>query len=95
MGMIDKQRIEAVRELEHLGYRFAGGEWMKPANDAAGPLILNSDALHALIIKRADELAGCIEESEEAVNELAVIAAAIEAYEAVRWPQGRAQGGKG
>jgi hypothetical protein len=35
MSTIDKQRIAAVRKLEQLGYTFAAGDWMHPANDAA------------------------------------------------------------
>jgi hypothetical protein len=53
-----------------------------------------SDAMHALLIKRAVELAGCIEGSPEEV-ELAAIADVLDAYETRRWPLGKVPGGKG
>jgi hypothetical protein len=92
MSNIDRQRVAAVRKLEQLGFTFAAGDWMLPANDAAAPAI--TDALHALLVKRADAIAGCTEGSDEEA-ELAYITDAVEAYEAVRWPGGRANGGKG
>jgi hypothetical protein len=93
MSIIDKQRIAAVRKLEQLGYTFAGGDWMHPTNDAA-PAPAITDALHALLVQRDDALEGCPEGSAEE-GELAAIADAIEAYEAVRWPTGKTAGGKG
>jgi hypothetical protein len=89
MSTIDKQRISAVSKLEGLGYTFAGGEWTDPANDTVGPTRVAADALYALIIKRADDLAGCTEGTEEK-RELAVITEAIEAYVGVRRPDGLA-----
>ena len=65
---------------------------MRPANDAAAPVI--TDALHALLVARANALMGCNEGSDEEA-ELATITDAIEAYEAVRWPNGKVDGGKG
>ena len=90
---IDKQRVAAVRKLEELGYKFVAGDWMHPTNDAA-PAPAITDALHALLVKRADDLEGRTEGSEEE-RELAAITDAIEAYESVRWPLGRTSGGKG
>ena len=89
--MIDRQRVAAVKKLEELGYTFAEGEWMEPGSGAVAPKI--TDALHALLVKRADELTGSAEGSDEE-RELAAISGATEAYEAVRWPKGRVEGGK-
>jgi hypothetical protein len=94
MSTIDKQRVEAVRKLEAMGYTFAAGDWMEPANDAAVVLPAITDALHALLIKRADAIAVPNEGSPEEA-ELAYITDAIQAYEAVRWPGGRVGDGKG
>ena len=52
-----------------------------------------SDAMHALLIKRADALMGCTEGSPEE-EELRALADAIDAYEAKRWPSGKVAGGK-
>jgi hypothetical protein len=82
MTIIDKQRIAAVRALEARGYVF---------ND---PADIEADALHALLVLRADELMGCTEGSPEEA-ELEAIADAIEGYEAIRWPEGKVPGGKG
>ena len=81
MTIIDKQRIAAVRALEARGYAF---------ND---PADIEADALHALLVLRADELVGCTEGSPEEA-ELEAIADAIESYEAIRWPDGKVPGGK-
>ena len=93
MSTIDKQRIAAVKKLEQLGYTFAADDWMHPSNDAA-PAPAITDALHALLIKRADDLERCTEGSDEE-RELAAITNAIEAYEAIRWPHDKISGGKG
>jgi len=95
---IDKQRVAAVRKLEALGYSYQSGEWV-PASPsvAAGPRSLmttESDAMHGVLVQRADTLWGCLEGSDEEA-ELKRIVNTIEVYEAVRWPTGKVNGGKG
>ena len=53
-----------------------------------------SDAMHTLLVKRADELMGCTEGSPEE-EELRTLADVIEAYEAKRWLNGKVPCGKG
>jgi hypothetical protein len=94
MSNIDKQRIAAVRKLEDLGHTFTD-DWHPPAGVTAGiPTSAQADAMHALLVQRADALEGCAEGSEEE-SELAAITSAIETYETVRWPNGKVDGGKG
>jgi hypothetical protein len=90
MSMIDKQRIAAVRTLEAMGYVFRDHEWAGPAI----PTTFEADAMHALLVLRADAIEGCTENSEEA-REFSMIAEALEAYEAQCWPDGKVPGGKG
>ena len=92
---IDKHRIAAIRQLEKLGYSYAFGDWHAPAGmTATVPVSAQADAMHTLLVQRTDALEGCPEGSEEE-RELAAITDAIEAYEAVRWPTGKVDGGKG
>jgi hypothetical protein len=94
MSTIDKQRIAAVRKLERIGYAFAGDDWMHPDNEAVAITPTITDELHAMLVKRADDLEGCDPGSDEQC-ELAAIERAIGAYEAVRWPTGKIADGKG
>jgi hypothetical protein len=65
-----------------------------PGQAALTKLTKEADAMHALLVLRADALMGCTESSEEE-EELSAITDAIEAYEAKRWPEGKIPGGKG
>ena len=79
--------------LEGLGYTFTGIEWVTSGN-ALPSLLDEADALHALLMLRADKLANRTEGSEEE-TELALISETVDAYEAKRWPGGKVDGGKG
>lgn len=98
MSIIDKQRIAAVRALEAFGYTFSLADgWSAPATNPSGDVLLLTaevDAMHALLVLRADKIAGCNEGSPEEA-ELASIADAVKADESKRWPNGKAPGGKG
>ena len=92
MSIIDKQRVAAVRTLEAMGYAFDAGEWRKPTDaNSTPPAPWVGDALHAMLVERADVLKGCPPGSSEE-GELAAITDAIEAYEAIRWPLGVERG---
>jgi hypothetical protein len=93
MSNVDKQRISAVHILEGLGYRFAAGTWQAPG-DAASSLLFCADGMLSCLMQRADELTNCAKGSDEK-RELERITNAIEAYEALRWPEGTIPGGKG
>jgi hypothetical protein len=53
-----------------------------------------ADAMHALLVKRADQLANSIDGSAD-VTEYLTVLATIMAYEGMRWPSGKVTGGKG
>ena len=66
MTNIDKQRVDAVRKLEKLGYRYDGGEWASAMSAVTQHSILTeADALLSALVLRADALEGCLEGSEE------------------------------
>jgi hypothetical protein len=91
MGEIDRQRISAVKKLHELGLAWHEGTWRKTGGTE---LIAEADAMHALLVRRADNLEGCANGSPDQA-ELASIVYAIEAYEEKRWPLGKVPGGKG
>jgi hypothetical protein len=84
---IDRQRIAAVRALEAIGYRYHAGEWLSPGAPPLPPTT-EADAMHGMLMLRADALADCAAGSEEEI-ELQAIVDLIEAYEAKRWPLGK------
>ncbi len=92
MTNIDRQRIAAVRALEGLGYSYRDSEGWKPAEFP--DQWFEADVLYAILVTRADRLAGFIEGSREAA-EFRTIAKALDAYEHKRWPTGKLDGGKG
>jgi hypothetical protein len=97
MSIIDTQRIAAVAKLEALGYKFSKVDgWMAPSNADDTPAFQSAeaDAMHTLLMARADALEGCTDGSPEEA-ELKAIADALVAYEAKLWPTGKEQGGKG
>jgi hypothetical protein len=95
MSIIDRQRRTAVTQLESIGYRFDGLAWVCSSSNPTAPgLIDEADAMHALLVLRADALGGCIKGSEDEA-ELERIADTVTAYEGKRWPEGKVPGGKG
>jgi hypothetical protein len=93
MSNIDRQRIAAVKVMEAMGYAFSEGDWRAPAPTAPA-LLDEADAMHALLVLRADKLRGCTEGSDEETD-LKMISETVGAYEAKRWPDGKMPGGKG
>ena len=99
---IDKQRIMAVAALEALGFSFTPDRgWLPPINSGRGAiaktlpdLAAEADAMHALLVVRADALMGA-PEAFDVATELQLISDAVQAYETRRWPRGKIPGGKG
>src|SRR5262245_58772856 len=73
MSNIDRQRIAAVRAMEGLGYTFDGTGWIAPAGDPSPAHLAEADAMHAVLVLRADALDGSPNNSEEG-REFAMIA---------------------
>ena len=74
-----------------MGYVFRDG-WIARAG-LTPPATAEADAMHVLLVLRADQLEGCFENSEEA-RELAMITEVLEANECKRWPDGKVPGGR-
>jgi len=99
---IDKQRIAAVAALEALGFKYTSdGGWLPPINRGRGTIggtrpdfTAEADAMHVLLVLRADVLVGAPEASDGTI-ELQHITDAVEAFEIKRWPRGKVPGGKG
>jgi len=82
MGDIDRQRVAPVKTLRELGMTWHHGAWQKVPQ---GEFVAKADAVHAQLIGRADDLAGCTGGSPEAA-ELAAITEVLEDYELKRRP---------
>jgi hypothetical protein len=80
------------RRIVAAGYIFRNDAWQAPAS-APPASTAETDRMHALLVLWADQLMDT-EGSPEA-GELEAIAEALEAYESVRWPEGKVPGGKG
>jgi hypothetical protein len=59
MSQVDRRRISAVRTLEALGYSFHADRWHPPLLAPAQRRWTEADALHRLLVQRADTLIGC------------------------------------
>ena len=89
----ERGRPSPAPYMEAFGYAFSEGDWRAPGPTA--PALLNeADAMHALLVLRADKLGGCTEGSE-GETDLKMISETVGAYEAKRWPDGKVPGGKG
>ena len=62
--------------------------------EAVGRLADVTDRMHAMLVRRADELMVSTDKSPEKA-ELAALVDVIESYERQRWPSGKIIGGKG
>jgi hypothetical protein len=91
MNTIDRQIMSAARALED---DETPATFLSSAAAAPSPMLHAADSMHALLVSQAHALMGCTEGSPEEA-ELRSIADAIEAYEAIRWPEGKIPGGKG
>lgn len=85
---LDKQRVAAVACLEQLGFRWDGLNWTGPSASSDWS---TADALHGILMDRAEKLAGCCEDSDEE-TELVRISEALDAYEQARWPHRNIRG---
>lgn len=91
MSTIDRQRIAAVRIVEALGYTWCAEHGWRPTQAASrAPMVAEADMMHGLLMERAERLIGSAD-----LDELAAIGEVLDAYEAVRWPDGKVPGGKG
>lgn len=88
---VDRQRIDAVELLDSRRFIWSNGAWSRPE---AATIVPAADMMHGVLMDRAEALAGCTEGSDEE-DELRAVAAALDVYEAARWPDGKIPGGKG
>ena len=91
MNAIDRKIMSAARDLEGDEVPASFASYRAAARVS---MLVAADSMHAMLVERADTLIGCTEGSPEEA-ELAAITDAIEAYEAMRWPEGKVPNGKG
>jgi hypothetical protein len=87
------RQATTAKTMKELGYSCDKGVWTS-SPEAVAHLAGVADAMYALLVKRADELMGCLQGSQEE-RELASIVDAVEGYEKRRWPLSKVPGGKG
>ena len=91
----DKQRVRGVDVLREMGFSWRNERWLRPLNAENQPAIIPAaDAMHRVLVERADRLVGCVENSDDE-EELVRIGEAVEVCEALRGPRGKEPGGKG
>jgi hypothetical protein len=93
MGASNRQATSTAKTMKELGYTCDKGVWTS-SPEAVAHLAGVADAMHALLVRRADEFDGCTEGSPEEAEYRSLVET-IEAYEAKRWPEGKIPGGKG
>ena len=93
MRATNRRVTSTVKTMKELGYTCDRGVWTS-SPEAVAHLAGVADGMHALLVRRADELGGCTEGSSEEAEYIALVEA-IEAYETMRWCGGKTPGGKG
>jgi hypothetical protein len=84
--------VGSRQALKNLGVMPRRDEWIAPPCRTT-PATAEADAMHTMLVLRADALTDCTENSVDA-RELAMITEPIEAFETNRWPHGKAPGGR-
>lgn len=84
MSDIDRQRISGGEGSGIPWYVFRNGQWQAPVCSDTADLTADADAMHALLVTRADALAGCGDGTAEE-REYHAVADVLRGYEAKRW----------
>ncbi len=93
MRASNRQATSTAKTMRELGYTYDRGIWSS-SPEAVAHLAGVADAMHAVLVRRADELGGCTEGSPEEIEYKSIVEA-IKRYEAKRWPEGKVPGGRG
>ena len=65
MSEVDKQRVRGVEVLRDMGFTWRNGRWLPPVSAENQPAIVPAaDAMHRVLVERADRLVGCVENSD-------------------------------